>query len=169
MDRSELTQALVEYASGRLSLDGLVARVAPIYTDDSLFPDDGTEHEPWRSSDDEASLLLWLVYVADTSLEPEDVSRRTISRALACYHTVGAAETLALRQLIVDQDRLCDILSKVEREVVSRTGFLNVLSNVKYDPSIKAWLVETTPEGLRYVRQLLQEESYGEVLKLVGA
>lgn len=163
MDRTEVAQALAEYASGRVSRHELAVWIAPIYTDYALFADESTEDEPWRSSDDEASLLLWLVHVADTNLEPEEESRRTVSRALACYEAVGAEETLALMRLIFDQDRLCGILDKVERGVISRTGLLNVLSSARYDLSIKAWLADATPERLRYLRRLLSAESYGEV------
>jgi hypothetical protein len=167
MYRAEVARALAAYAAGDLSRDDLAACVAPIYTDDALFPDEGTEDEPWRSGDDEASLLLWLVHVADTSVAPEEVSRRTVSRALACYQAAGAEETLALMYLIFDQDRLCDILGKVEQGVISRTGFLNVLSNALYDPSIKAWFAETTAEGLQYMRGLLAEEEYGELVRVL--
>ena len=95
MRRTTVIQRLAGYASGQLSREDLVEWVTPIYTDSSLFPDEGTEEEPWRSSDDEASLLLWLIHLADMGEGPEE-KQRAISRALACYQAVGAAETLVL-------------------------------------------------------------------------
>lgn len=167
MQRAVVIQRLAAYASGQLSREDFVGWITPIYTDDSLFPDEGTESEPWLSSDDEASLLLWLIHVADMGEGAEEEKRRDIARALACYYAVGAEETLVLMRLLFDQDRLCDILAKMEQGIISRTGFLLVLSKASYDKSIKRWLTETTPEGLRYLRRLLVEESYDEVMALL--
>ena len=60
----------------------------------------------------------------------------------------GSATTLELLRVLLDQERLCTIVERCARGVVSRTGFLSMVAESGYPPHVKLWLAHADGAAL---------------------
>ena len=157
----EVKQILRAFADGRCSAKEVDQQLAPTWAcngRDSLLP---TDEACWS---DDQHLLLWLATLVDDDMEEEDRRRRTVLRALTYEGKIGAERTLRLMQFILDQDRFCVILEKVERGTIDRRNLTSAIWKAGYDKSIMASLLSSPPETLQALRRSLTEDNYDEVL-----
>ncbi|HET7459099.1 MAG TPA: hypothetical protein VFJ74_15730 [Gemmatimonadaceae bacterium] len=97
---------------------------------------------------------------------PEQQQRRRLAqRVIDCLARTGsAAATFELLPVLTDQDRLCTIVGRHVRGVISRTGFLSVLAESGYPPHVKLWLEHAEPVHLARLCTRLARGEYDSVM-----
>lgn len=144
----DLVTRLRSYADGSISRSELEAWLLPIFAADPL---DVTQSDPagWDRAPDETRLFWRLAYLIETSDVDEQATRRLVGRVLQCLErTRSAATTLELLPLVGDQERLCLVVERHERGIVSRTGFLSLVAESGYPAHVKLWLQHADGEAL---------------------
>jgi hypothetical protein len=166
----DLAARLQAFAAGELTREALDAWVAPVLAADPL----DVEHQdaiPWEDAPDEERLFWRLLYLVESS-EPTDAGeaalRAVAGRAVRCLaSTASPAETLELLPLVVDQPRLCTIVERRGRGLVSRTGFLSVLANAGYPPHAKLWLAHADAAALAALCARLADGDYAAAARML--
>jgi hypothetical protein len=166
----DLAARLQAFAAGELTREALDAWVLPVLAADPL----DIEHQddvPWEDEPDEERLfwrLLYLVESSEPTDEGETALRAAAGRAVACLSsTASPADTLELLPLVLDQPRLCTIVERHARGVISRTGFLSVLANAGYPPHAKLWLTHADPPALGRLCERLEAGDYAGVARML--
>ena len=166
----DLAARLQAFAAGELTREALDAWVAPVLAADPL----DVEHQdaiPWEDAPDEERLfwrLLYLIESSEPTEEGEAALRGVAGRAVRCLaSTASPADTLELLPLVVDQPRLCTIVERHARGLVSRTGFLSVLANAGYAPHAKLWLSHADGAALAALCARLAEGDYAAVVRML--
>jgi hypothetical protein len=91
--------------------------------------------------------------------------RRLAQRVIDCLARTGsAAATFELLPVLTDQDRLCTIVGRHARGVISRTGFLSVLAESGYPAHVKLWLEHAELAHLARLCSRLERGEYDAVM-----
>jgi hypothetical protein len=166
----DLAARLQAFAAGELTREALDAWVAPVLAADPL----DVEHQddvPWEDAPDEERLFWRLLYLVESSEPADDAEaalRAGVGRAVRCLaSTASPADTLELLPLVLDQPRLCTIVERHARGVISRTGFLSVLANAGYPPHAKLWLTHADPAALDALCARLTAGDYAAVARML--
>jgi len=166
----DLAARLQAFAAGELTREALDAWMAPVLAADPL----DVEHSdalPWEDAPDEERLFWRLLYLVESS-EPDDAGeaalRALAGRVVRCLaSTVSPADTLELLPLVIDQPRLCTIVERHGRGLVSRTGFLSVLANAGYPPHAKLWLTHAAADALAALCDRLAAGDYAAAARML--
>lgn len=166
-----LLERLDALAAGELTEEALEAWLTPALNADPLGAE-RTDAAPWDRAPDEARLFWRLVYLfvdAPGVLGGDEAARRRLAgRVAACARsTASPALTHELLPLVADQDRLCLIVERHVRGVISRTGFLSVIAESGYPPHVKLWLEHAGHDALRRLCALLEAGEYREAAGMV--
>jgi len=163
-------------ARGALTEEALAAWLAPALHADPLGAE-RSDAAPWDRAPDEARLFWRLVYLfvdAPAHAGDEDdpagqAARRAFAgRVAACARsTASPALTHELLPVIADQARLCAIVDKHARGIISRTGFLSVIAESGYPPHVKLWLEHAGHDALGRLCARLEAGEYREAASLV--
>jgi hypothetical protein len=186
MTLADLAQQLGAFAGGRATHADLQRWLDAVLSADALGVE-RSDSAPWDDAPDDARLFWRLVYLfegvgdeddaeepAAATTTPEATSealagRRLAQRVLDCLARTGsAAATFELLPVITDQDRLCTIVERHVRGVISRTGFLSVLAESGYPPHVKLWLEHAAPPHLTRLCDRLARGAYDEVMAAFG-
>jgi len=160
---AELIARLRDYAEGTLTGAALQASFAPVLAADPLDVE-RSESTPWDVAPDETRLFWRLLYLFESEGTGDDDAerRRLAGRVVQCVEsTRSPASTFELLPLVVDEERFCTIVARHEREVISRTGFLNVIAESGYPPHVKLWLQHARPDALARLCGRLARGEYG--------
>ncbi len=162
MTLDELTERLRQYAEGGTSREELAAWFLPLLAADPLDVE-LSDAEPWRQAPHETRLFWRLVYLFDSSEEPDALLRPLAARVCAALaSTADPSLTHELLPVLADQDRFCTIVAKHLRGVISRTGFLSVIAESGYPDHVKLWLEHAPAPALRQLCGLLEASRYRE-------
>lgn len=166
----DLAGRLQAFADGTLSRAELEAWIAPVLAADPLDVAE-SDDVPWLDAPDEERLfwrLLYLVESADAGDDGEQALRALAGRTVVCLSsTASPADTLELLPLVADQPRLCTILERHARGVVTRTGLLSVIANASYPPHAKLWLTHAGPAALAGLCERLDAGDYATVARML--
>jgi hypothetical protein len=145
---TELTAVLRDYAASAISLEVVHERLRPVLLDDPL---DITlaDAAPWDAAPHDERLFWRLVYLVESDGEDSASLRETISRIIESLDRTSSAEiTHELLPILLDQNRLCIVVTKHRAGIISRTGFLSVLAECGYPDHIKLWLQSASHDAL---------------------
>jgi hypothetical protein len=155
---------LRRFTAGEIGLPELVEWIAPILAADSLDIEESAD-PAWESSPDETRLLWRLIYHFESATD-EAALRADAARILGFHDaTRDAAVTYELLPLLLDQDRLCAIIDKHTAGIISRTGFLSVVTESGYQPHVKLWFARASARALERMAARLAACAYGEVVQ----
>lgn len=161
----DLAARLRAYAEGELPRAGVERWLDAVLAADPLGAerDDGSA---WEHGHEEERLFWRLAYLVESSAEGDEVLRRTAGRIVGCLAgTASAADTFELLPIVLDQERLCAIVAKHGRGIISRTGFLSVLAESGYPPHAKLWLAHADGAALAALCDRLGAGDYGGVAR----
>jgi hypothetical protein len=145
-----------------IGLAELHAWMTPILAADSLDIEKSAD-AAWESSPEETRLLWRLLYHFESGTD-EAALRADASRIVRCHDaTRDAALTHELLPILLDQDRLCGIIGKHARGIITRTGFLNVVTESGYPAHVKLWFERASEAALERMAARLSGFAYGEV------
>jgi hypothetical protein len=162
MTLADLLVQLGAFARGELTLAALQAWLVPILAADPLDIEESA-HQPWDHAADDTRLFWRLVYLFEVG-EEEEPLRRHAGAIVACLDsTRHSAVTYELLPLLLDQDRFSTIVDKHLHGIISRTGFLNVVTESGYPPHAKLWLQHAPDVALRHLVELLARGAYRDV------
>jgi len=115
---------------------------------------------PWDAAPHDERLFWRLVYLVESDGEDSASLRETISRIIESLDRTSSAEiTHELLPILLDQNRLCIVVTKHSAGIISRTGFLSVLAECGYPDHIKLWLQSASLDALgRLCDQLASSE-----------
>ena len=140
MTLDALLTHLRRFAAAELSLAGLRAAFLPVLHADPLGAE-RSDARPWAERPDDTRLVWRLIHLFDTADDAREPQMRAQAARLAdAVEDAGSATTLELLRVLLDQERLCTIVERHARGVVSRTGFLSVIAESGYPPHVKLWL-----------------------------
>jgi hypothetical protein len=162
MSLRDLTEQLRRFVGGEIGITDLAEWFTPILVADSLDVEE-SDASPWEHAADDTRLFWRLVYLFEAG-GTEEALRRDAERIVACLgSTRDASATYELLPLVLDQDRLTTIVTKHLSGTISRTGFLNVVTESGYPPHAKLWLARADPAALTRLADLLEASAYREV------
>lgn len=163
----DLVTRLRAYADGSISRSELEAWLLPIYAADPLDVAQ-SDAAGWEREPDETRLFWRLAYLIETSEGDDDATRRLVGRVLRCLErTRSAATTLDLLPILGDQERLCAVVERHGRGIVSRTGFLSLVAESGYPAHVKLWLRHAGADALARLCERLAEGSYDVVAPML--
>jgi hypothetical protein len=163
----DLAAQLQQFAAGELPRADLDAWLVAALAADPLGVR-ASDARPWEESPDEERLYWRLVYLYETTDAADEALCALTRRLLDCLAATGsAADTFELLPLVSDQPRLCGIVEKHARGVVSRTGFLNVVANAGYAPHAKVWLAHADAAALAGLCERMTAGAWGEVARML--
>lgn len=165
----DLAAQLRALAMGEIGRGEVEAWLAPVVAADPLDVAE-SDAEPWEDGGHDEERLFWrLVYLVESTPEDgEDALRRDAARVVACLaSTASAADTHELLPLLLDADRLCVIVERHERGIISRTGFLSVLAESGYPPHARLWLQHAAPPALAALCAAMREDAWGRVARML--
>ena len=140
MTLDALVLQLRRFARAELTLGGLRASFLPVLHADPLGAE-RSDARPWAERPDDTRLVWRLIHLFDTADDAHEAQLRAQAARLAhAVDDAGSATTLELLRVLLDQERLCTIVERHARGVVSRTGFLSVVAESGYPPHVKLWL-----------------------------
>jgi hypothetical protein len=158
----ELRPLLLRFIQRELDLAALHAWIGPILAADSLDVAD-SPHGPWEAAPEDARLFWRLVYHVEVAVD-EEVVRADAARIMGCLEsTRDASLTYELLPLLFDQSRLETIVRRHLAGIISRTGFLNVITESGYPAHVKLWLEHAEPAALGQLAAWLAGGAYREV------
>jgi hypothetical protein len=151
-DRALKLDALINrldaFARAQISLAVIQRELRPVLAADPLditVSDDA----PWAASPAEERLFWRLVYLIETSNDDAPFAPVLAGRLIECLaRTASPQITHELMPVMMDQDRLCEIVGRHQREIISRTGFLSVVTESGYPAHIKLWLQHASTDAL---------------------
>lgn len=148
MTLDALLAHLRRFAAHELSLAGLRAAFLPALHADPLGAH-RSDARPWAERPDDTRLVWRLIHLFDTADDAREARLRADAGRLAdAVEDAGSATTLELLRLLLDQERLCTIVERHARGVVSRTGFLSVVAESGYPAHVKLWLAHADGAAL---------------------
>ena len=163
MTLADLAELLDSYATGGIDLGALQERFASVVVADPLDVEH-TDPGPWERAPDDMRLLWRLIYIFESivndSVEPRDVARRIV-RCLAATGSPDA--TYELLPVILDQERLSSVIAKHRRGIISRTGFLSMLTESGYPSYVRLWLEHASMAAATRLSAMLDSEEYAAV------
>lgn len=163
----DLVSRLRSYVDGAISRAELDAWLLPIFVGDPLDVA-RSDAAGWDRAPNETRLFWRLAYLIDTASEDEEETRRLVGRVLACLErTRSAAATLELLPILADQERLCTVVERHARGIVSRTGFLSLVAESGYPPHAKLWLRHADGAALARLCARLVEGRYDLVAPML--
>lgn len=164
MSLDDLMAHVGRFARGELGLDALLDLLTPVLAADPLDVEQ-SEAGPWEHAAHETRLFWRVVYLLETGRGEEEL-RRIGARVVACFASTRDAEvTYELLPLVLDGDRLATIVRKHLAGTISRTGFLNVVTESGYPSHAKLWLEHAPPDALRRLPEWLAAGAYLEVAR----
>ena len=151
-DRALKLDALINrldaYARAEISLAVIQRELRPVLAADPLDIT-ASDDTPWAASPAEERLFWRLVYLIETSSDDAPFLPALAGRLIECLaRTASPQVTHELLSVLLDQDRLCAIIGKHQRDIISRTGFLSVVTESGYPAHIKLWLQHATTDAL---------------------
>jgi len=163
MTLADLAELLDLYAMGSIDLGALHDRFASVVVADPLNVEH-TDPVPWERAPDDMRLLWRLIYIFESivndGVEPRHVARRVVR----CLAATGSPDTTyELLPLILDQERLSSVIAKRRGGVISRTGFLSMLTESGYPPHVKLWLEHASAAEATRLTNMLDAEEYAAV------
>jgi hypothetical protein len=155
--RAAIERGNQRFAAGDISLQELRVLFTPLLVDGSVGP---------GSPDQFATELVYLF--EDDSIEPRQ--RRLIAERLANLFIEDLTDTERrnLLRLIVAQDRLCEIVSKLLQGIVSRTSFVVFVGKARLPRTLKEHLLGSTPDELSRICADLRGFRTGSLLRMLG-
>jgi hypothetical protein len=160
----DLTDQLQRFVDGEIGVADLADWFTPILVADSLDIEE-SDASPWEHAADDTRLFWRLVYLFEAG-GAEEALRLDAERIVACLaSTRDASATYELLPLVLDQDRLTTIVTKHLSGTISRTGFLNVVTESGYPPHAKLWLERADPAALTRLADLLAASAYQDVVR----
>ena len=163
MELRELAELLREYAAGVTPLAAISEHIRPVLADDPLDVA-ASDPAPWDRAPDEERLFWRLAYLIESgevdSPEFRDRMRRVVT---TLDSTKSAATTHELLPLVLDAQRLCEIVEKHRAGVVSRTSLLSVVAESDYPAHVKLWLQHASPMALERLCAQLGADEYDAV------
>jgi hypothetical protein len=163
----DLAARLRAYAAAELPRAEVVRWLDGVLAADPLGAE-RSDATPWEDGHEEERLFWRLAYLVESSAEDDDALRRTAGRVVACLaSTASAADTFELLPVLLDQDRLCAIVDKHRRAIISRTGFLSVLAESGYPPHARLWLEHADAAALAALCERLAAGEYGAVARML--
>jgi hypothetical protein len=155
-----LSELLTTFAAGETTLHEVRARFAPLVAADPLGAE-RCDPEPWDAGQHDERLLWRLVHLFEHEIEDEPNAKRLAGHVVRCLSRTGSADsTFELLPLLRDQERLAGIVAKHRDGVISRTGFLNVISASGYPAHVKLWLEHASMASLARLMAMLTAEAY---------
>lgn len=124
------------------------------------------ENPSWDPDADDKALFWNLVHLFDdhsyTDLEHRQLATQ-VAHLIRCIPS--AATALDVLPLIQRQTKLCEVISKHRTGIISRNGFLSVVSkNFQFD-AVREWLAEANPASLDELCANLRSHDYLAVEK----
>lgn len=165
MTLADLARQLGAFAGGHATHADLQRWLDAVLAADSLGVE-RSDSAQWDDAPDDARLFWRLVYLFEgTSGNPDERQRRRLAqRVIDCLARTGsAAATFELLPVLTDQVRLCTIVGRHARGVISRTGFLSVLAESGYPAHVKLWLEHAAPVHLARLCAHLERGEYDAV------
>lgn len=191
MTLADLARQLGAFAGGHATHADLQRWLDTVLSADALGVE-RSDSAPWDDAPDDNRLFWRLVYLFEApnggsgasggtangvSAEGEESPaapaeptaeerqrRRLAQRVIECLARTGsAAATFELLPIVTDQDRLCTIVGRHVRGVISRTGFLSVLAESGYPSHVKLWLEHAEPVHLARLCERLEHGEYDAV------
>jgi hypothetical protein len=94
--------------------------------------------------------LFWrVVYLVEAEAEDSPSLREAMYRIVESLARTSSAEiTHELLPMLLDQSRLCTVVTKHREGIISRTSFLSVLAECGYPDHIKLWLQSASHDTL---------------------
>lgn len=154
--REDFTSRFYALAREEIYLDDLRRWFTPLLVDGDIRPGAGKD------------LKSSLVYLfEDDSIGPAvhvDNARRLVPYLESA---LSEDQVLWLLPLILLQHRLCDVVGKYKRGVVSRTGFVTFVSSSRLSGGIKKWLTNASPDALTGLCEALESGTPSEIAGLL--
>lgn len=167
MTLAELVAHLRRFADAELSLAGLRVAFLPALHADPLGAE-RSDARPWAERPDDTRLVWRLIHLFDTADDTHEARLRAQAARLAhAVDDAGSATTLELLRVLLDQERLCTIVERHARGVVSRTGFLSVVAESGYPAHVKLWLAHADPAALARLCDRLARGRVAEAAAMV--
>lgn len=167
MTLADLTELLERYSTGGLGLDELRERFAPVVIADPLDVEQ-SDPAPWERTPDDMRLFWRLVYIFESVVNDGAEPRHVARRVVRCLAATGSPDTTyELLPLLLDQERLSNVVGKHRSAIISRTGFLSMLSESSYPPHVKLWLERASPGALHRLCAALDAEAYDAATALL--
>lgn len=167
MSLRDLLPRLEAFAAGQLEREALrrwftpyiAARVPPPELDD-----EGADLVPpaWSPARDEEALFWQLVWRFEDGSLSEHEHRELARRVLACYEQTGRPDfTTDLLPLLTRGPRLCGIVAKRRRGIVSAVGLASVIRKAFWaEGDLFLWLAAASLENLEALCARLQRNEY---------
>ena len=165
----DLAAQLRALATGEIGREAVEAWLAPVVAADPLDVAE-SDAEPWEDGGHDEERLFWrLVYLVEsTPDDAEEMLREVAARVVACLaSTASAADTHELLPLVLDADRLCVIVERHRRGIISRTGFLSVLAESGYPPHAKLWLEHADGPALESLCAAIAADAWERVARML--
>ena len=160
MTLAELSTRLRRFAEGELTLETLRLTLLPALDADPLDVSQ-SDAEPWARAPEDSRLYWRLIHLVETADAADEAPlRRDAARLVRSVDDAGSATTLELLRVILDQDRFCEILRRTTAGIISRTGFLSVVTESGYPPHVKLWLQHAGHEALARLCERLVAGEY---------
>jgi hypothetical protein len=158
----ELADLLRDYATSEMPLAAIHDKLHVVLIADPL---DVTASDPsrWEMAPDDERLFWRLVYVFDSETDDGPHVRDLARRIVESLAGTGSSATHELLPILLDQPRLCAIVTKYQHGIISRTGFLSVVAECGYPSHIKLWLEHASPAALTVFCERLGAYRYREV------
>jgi hypothetical protein len=158
----DLRHHLRRFIAAEIGLAELHGLMTPILAADPLDIEESAD-APWESSPDQTRLLWRLIYLFESGTDEVEL-RTHAARIVACHEaTRDAAVTYELLPLLLDQDRIRGIIGKHVEGIISRTGFLSVVTESGYPAHVKLWLERASVPALERLAARLASGAYAEV------
>ncbi len=139
---------LRDYAALAISLEAVHERLRPVLLDDPLDIT-LTDASPWDVAPHDERLFWRLVYLVEAEAEDNPSLREVMHQIVESLARTSSAEiTYELLPILVDQSRLCAVVTKHRAGIISRTSFLSVLAECGYADHIKLWLQSASHDAL---------------------
>ena len=150
---------LRDYATSAISIEVVHERLRPVLLHDPLDIN-LADAAPWDVAPHDERLFWRIVYLVEAEVEDSPSLREAISRIVESLARTASAEiTHELLPILLDQSRLCTVVTKHRAGIISRTGFLSVLAECGYPDHIKLWLQSASHAALgRLCDQLASHE-----------
>jgi hypothetical protein len=155
--REHFEERIANFAAGGLTLEQLRHWLTPILL--------GEEAEVQDVDSALAARLTFLIEDDSIDESRHRVNARRIKRLLE--EVDDNLSVLEILSVVTDQDRLCEILQKYQNGIISRTSFLSMISNSRYQPDVKEWLIGVERESLQALSRALEGEDYGSAVGLL--
>lgn len=151
--RSAAAERVRAVATGKETLDGLQRWLSAVFVSDE-FP--GPCHDE--------VLLNRLMFLFEDESVPASVHVTNAGLiAEALESALSNDRVLNLLPLLVGYRHLCGVVGKYRGGVISRTGFLSFVAELRYSAELRAWLQKARPEDLDALCTALRDHDVAAV------